>query len=160
MTLISATLDVDVPVRQAYEHWTRFEEYPRILHDIIEVERINDDLLRWRGRVAGMLRDWSARVTERHVDRMVAWTSDGAVRCDGLVTLEPLSARSTRVTLWLDFGRGTGGATARDDGEGLGVIRNRALGDLERFRALAEGAAPASQADGVASGSGAVGRIA
>lgn len=158
MTLISATLDVAVPVRQAYEHWTRFEQYPRILHDIVEVERIDDELLRWRGRVAGTLRNWSARVTERRVDRMVAWTSDGVVRCDGLVTLEPLSARRTRVTLWLDFGGGA--ATARNDGEGLGVIRNQALDDLERFRALAEGTSSESPADRPASESGAVSRIA
>lgn len=141
MSLISATLDVDVPVRRAYEQWVRFEDYPRFLDDVVEVEHIDDDHLWWRGRVAGVQREWSAKVTERRVDRLVAWTSDGAVRFDGVVTFEPRSARSTRVMLWLDVGGATGAPAGRDDG--LGVVHNRALEDLERFRLVVEMTRPA-----------------
>jgi uncharacterized membrane protein len=146
MSLISATLDVAIPVRRAYEQWVQFEDYPRFLHDVDEVVRIDEEHLHWRGRVAGVRREWSATVTELRVDELVAWTSDGAVRFDGVVTFEPQAARCTRVTLWLDVG-GQAGAVLTTT-EGLGVVSNRALAVLERFRELVEPAPADGRVDG------------
>lgn len=136
MSLVSATLDVNVSIHRAYDRWIRFEEYPRFLPDVEAVERVDETHLRWRGRVAGVRRDWSARITEQRTDELVAWTSDGAVRSDGVVTFAPVAARRTRVTLWLDLGAGH-----QDDAsvDGFGLVRNRALVGLERFREVVEG---------------------
>ena len=55
MSEIVETIDVDVPVRVAYDQWTQFEEFPKFMEAVERVEQLDDTTLRWTAEVAGVL---------------------------------------------------------------------------------------------------------
>lgn len=135
MSVIQASIEVDVPVRVAYDQWTQFEEFPRFMDGIEEVRQLDDTNLHWVARIAGVQREWDARVTEQIPDQLVAWTSVDGVRNDGLVTFDAVSARRTEVSLRLDVEPDGVLETVADT---LGVIQKRAVDDLGRFKEFIE----------------------
>jgi len=60
MSTIIETIDLDVPVRTAYDQWTQFEEFPRFMDGITKVEQLTDRTLRWTAKIGGIERSWSA----------------------------------------------------------------------------------------------------
>ena len=42
MPTIEETVEVNVPVRAAYDQWTQFEEFPRFMEGVREVRRVDD----------------------------------------------------------------------------------------------------------------------
>ena len=59
MSEIIETVDVDVPVRTAYDQWTQFEAFPLFMEGVKKVEQLDDTTLaldrrgRRQGRSAG-----------------------------------------------------------------------------------------------------------
>src|SRR5688572_3398055 len=51
MSNIEKSIDVEVPVRTAYNQWTQFEEFPRFMEGVQEVTQLDDRRLRWRANV-------------------------------------------------------------------------------------------------------------
>ena len=39
MTTVEQSIDVDVPVRTAYNQWTQFEEFPRFMSGVEQIEQ-------------------------------------------------------------------------------------------------------------------------
>src|SRR5204862_8122060 len=62
---IVSAVDVDVPVRIAYDRWTQFEDFPSFMSSIDEVMQLDATHLRWMASVAGVERVWTAEVTEQ-----------------------------------------------------------------------------------------------
>ena len=85
MAQIIETIDVDVPVRTAYDQWTQFESFPQFLEEVVAIAQLDDTHTHWTVRVAGAEREFDAVITEQHPDERVAWTSTGAVRYSHLV---------------------------------------------------------------------------
>lgn len=135
MSVIDAEIEVDVPLRATYDQWTQFEEFPAFMQGVEEVRQLDDTRLHWVASIAGVHREWDARITEQIPDQMVAWTSTEGTRNDGLVTFEAEGAHRTRVTLRLDLEPEGALETV---GEALGLVRARAKGDLQRFKAYIE----------------------
>jgi uncharacterized membrane protein len=132
--VVVRAVDVDVPVREAYNQWTQFEEFPKFMGGVDEVRQLDDTHLQWRARVGGVERQWSARVTEQHPDERVAWTSTGGGP-DGVVTFHRLGDTSSRVTVQLAYEPDG----VRDQvGHMLGVDSLRVKQDLARFKQLIE----------------------
>lgn len=131
------SIDLDVPVDEAYACWDRLEDFATFVEELEEVVSIAPDRSRWRARFAGVACEWTAEVTERIPGRRIAWRSrSGAVNA-GCVTFHPLEARRTRVMLQVDFEPDGLLAAAGD------VLRlpQRCLdAALERFRSHAESA--------------------
>lgn len=104
MAQIIETIDVDVPVRVAYNQWTQFESFPDFLDEVESVQQIDDTHLRWKVSVGGAEREFDAVVTEQHPDERVAWTSTGGDTAHaGVVTFHTLTDTSTRVTAQIDW---------------------------------------------------------
>jgi uncharacterized membrane protein len=53
MEAIEKSIDIDVPVRAAYNQWTQFEEFPRFMEGVEQVKQIDDTHLHWRAEVGG-----------------------------------------------------------------------------------------------------------
>ena len=53
MSRIDHTIEVDVPVRTAYDQWTQFEEFPKFMEGVDCVEQLDDRRLRWRAEIGG-----------------------------------------------------------------------------------------------------------
>lgn len=132
---ILETIDVDVPVRTAYNQWTQFEEFPKFMQGIDSVEQVDDETLRWRATIGGVTKEWTARITEQTPDKRIAWTTIGGAPNSGVVTFHRLSETTTCVTLQLDY---EPEGVLENAGDLLGVVTARAKGDLRRFKKFVE----------------------
>jgi uncharacterized membrane protein len=135
MPTIEKSIDVEVPVRTAYNQWTQFEEFPRFMEGVKEVKQISDDRLHWCAEVGGKKEEWDARITEQKPDERVAWTSEGAAMNAGVVTFHKLTPEQTRVMLQLEY---EPEGVVESAGSALGFVSRRVEGDLHRFKEFIE----------------------
>jgi len=142
MSVIEESIEIDVPVRTAYNQWTQFEEFPSFMEGVESVTQVDDTHLHWVAEFGGARREWDAEVTEQHPDERVAWTSTTGTSNAGVVTFHKLSDMKTRVMLQLDVDPD---GFVEQAGDKLGFIHRRVTGDLQRFKELIE-------SQGVASG--------
>jgi uncharacterized membrane protein len=132
---IEQSIDVDVPVRTAYDQWTQFEEFPQFMEGVEEVRQLDDTHTHWRTKVAGREKEFDAEITEQTPDQRIAWTSEAGAEHAGVVTFHRIDASKTRVMLQLDY---TPDGIAEKAGDALGLVERRVKGDLERFKKLIE----------------------
>jgi uncharacterized membrane protein len=135
MATIEKSIDVDVPVRTAYNQWTQFEEFPRFMEGVREVRQLDDRRLLWRATVAGKDKEWEAEITEQTPDQRIAWTSRSGARNAGVVTFHRLGDDLTRIMLQVDYDPE---GVVENVGDALGVVQSRVAGDLERFKRFIE----------------------
>ncbi len=132
---LTAAIEVNVPVRTAYNQWTQFEEFPSFMEGVESVHQLDDTHLHWVATIAGVRREWDSEITEQVPDQRIAWrATDGAVNA-GVVTFHKLDDWVTRVALQLDVGPE---GLVDKAGDKLGFVRRRAEGDLERFKEMIE----------------------
>jgi uncharacterized membrane protein len=143
MSVIEQSIEIDVPVRTAYDQWTQFEEFPSFMEGVEEVTQVDDTHLHWVAEFGGVRREWDAVITEQHPDERVAWTSTTGTSNAGVVTFHKLDDAKTRIMLQLDVDPE---GVVEQAGDKLGFIRRRASGDLERFKDLIESRGSASGA--------------
>jgi uncharacterized membrane protein len=135
MSTVEKSIDVNVPLRTAYNQWTQFEEFPEFMEGVDKVVQLDDTHLHWVAEIAGVPRDWDAEITDQDPDQGVAWRATSGARNAGMVTFHPLSNDSTRVTLQLDFDPE---GPVEQAGDKLGFVAKRAEGDLKRFKQFIE----------------------
>ena len=135
MATIEQSIDVNVPVRTAYNQWTQFEEFPRFMEGVKEVRQLDDKRLRWRAEIAGKEKEWDAEITEQIPDERVAWTSRSGPWNAGVVTFHRLDDNRTRVMLQLAYDPE---GVVENVGDALGVVSVRVKGDLQRFKEFIE----------------------
>ena len=135
MSQIIESIDIDVPVRTAYDQWTQFESFPRFMDGIERVEQVTDTTLEWTARIGGAVRSWTAEITEQTPDQRIAWRATSGAENAGVVTFHRLDDRRSRVTLQLDVEPEN---IVESVGDAIGLVQRRAKGDLERFKTFIE----------------------
>ncbi len=137
MSTVKEVVKVDVPVRQAYNQWTQFEEFPAFMGGVERIEQMTPALTHWVTSMAGITREFDARIVDQVPDQRVAWTTvDGSdVTQAGTVAFEALDATHTRVSLTLDYDPH---GIAETVGDKTGFIRSQVQGDLKRFKHFIE----------------------
>jgi uncharacterized membrane protein len=137
MPKVQDSIEVQVPVQQAYNQWTQFEEFPRFMDGIQSVQQLDETHVQWVAEVRGESREWTTEITEQRPDEKIAWkTIDGEVKNDGVVTFERVGANQTRVNVQMDVEGES--ATENVAGDLLGVVKGQVHADLERFKQLIE----------------------
>ena len=76
MSVVEHTIEVDVPVRVAYDQWTQFEEFPQFMEGVKRIVQKDDKTLEWTAEIAGKEKVWTAEIVEQTPDQRVAWRSD------------------------------------------------------------------------------------
>jgi uncharacterized membrane protein len=137
MPKIKDSIEVQVPVQQAYNQWTQFEEFPEFMEGIQSVQQLDDTHVHWVAEIRGESREWTTEITEQQPDKKVAWkTIEGEVKNDGVVTFEQVVEGRTRVNVQMDV---EGKSPAENvAGDLLGIVKQQVHGDLERFKQLIE----------------------
>jgi uncharacterized membrane protein len=135
VSTIEESIDVQVPVRTAYNQWTQFEEFPRFMEGVQEIRQLDDTRLHWKAEIAGQTREWDAEITEQHPDERIAWTSTSGQRNAGVITFHRLSDDTCRLMLQIDH---EPDGVVEKVGDWMGFVRRQAKGDLERFKELIE----------------------
>ena len=135
MARIERSIEVDVPVRTAYNQWTQFEEFPQFMEGIKHVRQLDDRRLSWHAEIMGRDETWEAEITDQVPDQRISWRSISGAQNDGMVTFAPLGPARTRVMLTMDY---TPEDAVEKTGSALGVVTARVDGDLRRFKDFIE----------------------
>lgn len=135
MPNIEQSINVDVPVRTAYNQWTQFEEFPKFMDGIEEITQIDETTLHWKARIAGQEREWDAKITEQAPDQRIAWSDEAGKTNAGVVTFHRIDDDKTRVMVQMDW---EAEGLVEKVGEKLGFDERTLKGDLENFKRFIE----------------------
>ena len=135
MTTVTESVEVAVPVHTAYNQWTQFEEFPEFMQGVDEVQQITDTRTHWVTSIGGVTREFDAEIVEQVPDQKVAWMSTSGIQQRGTVSVEPVDASHTRVTVEMQYEPEGIVEKAADT---LGLLTRQVRGDLERFREFIE----------------------
>ncbi|HJR97112.1 MAG TPA: SRPBCC family protein [Actinomycetota bacterium] len=135
MSQMTESIDVHVPVTTAYNQWTQFEEFPRFMEGVEQVQQLDDTHLRWVAEIAGKREEWEAEITEQRPDERVAWAARGGKGNAGVVTFHRLNDDETRVTVQMDW---QPEGVLENVGATVGLDDRQVSRDLGRFKELIE----------------------
>lgn len=135
MSVVDETIEVNVPVRTAYDQWTQFESFPQFMEGVEEVRQVTDTRTHWRTEIGGVKREFDAEITEQVPDQRIAWRAVDGPDQGGVVTFDAPDPNRTRILLELDYDPE---GTVEQAGDKLGVVKRRVKGDLERFKEFIE----------------------
>ena len=135
MANIEEGIEVDVPVRTAYNQWTQFESFPKFMEGVETVNQVTDTRNYWVTEIGGIRREFDTEITEQLPDERIAWTTVDGPHHAGVVTFHRLDDHRCKVMLQMTYEPHGLVETA---GDLLGVIRRRVAGDLARFKEYIE----------------------
>ena len=136
MSTTRESIEVNVPVSTAYNQWTQFEEFPKLMEGVEDVRQADDTRLYLKAEIGGQTREWAAKIEEQEPDKVIAWRSEEGVKLAGRVTFEPSGADKTKINLEMEFDPE---GFVESAGDVLGVVKMRVKGDLKRFKEFIEG---------------------
>ena len=135
MSTIEQSIELNVPVRAAYDQWTQFEEFPKFMEGVEEIRQIDDTHLHWVADIGGTRHEWDAVITEQLPDERVAWRNTDGKDNAGVVTFHKLSDDQSKLMVQLDF---VPEGIKEKVGDLIGAPDRRVKSDLERFKELVE----------------------
>ena len=131
MSTIEKSIDLNVPVRTAYNQWTQFEEFPKFMEGVRQVQQLDKTRLHWKAIIGGKEHEWNAEITEQIPDQRIAWKSQGGAPNAGVVTFQPLSDGTSKIMLHLEY---EPQGMVEKAGDATGMVTERVEGDLRRFK--------------------------
>lgn len=134
MAVVEKSIEIDVPVRIAYNQWTQFEEFPHFMEGVERVRQLAPDRLHWVADIGGHVKEWDARIVDQTPDERIAWRSESGTANDGVVTFHPDGDR-TRIDLSVEY---EPEGFTEHVGDAMGFMSRRVEGDLERFKEFIE----------------------
>jgi uncharacterized membrane protein len=135
MATVNETIEVDVPLRTAYNQWTQFETFPQFMENVESVTQLDDTRLRWVAEIGGETREWQAEIHDQEPDRRIAWRSIDADGPSGIVTFDSLDAERSRISVEFDW---EPEGAKEQVGSALGFDSRQVKSDLKRFKELIE----------------------
>ncbi|MFE5520932.1 SRPBCC family protein [Streptomyces virginiae] len=101
---IVEVLDVGLPLRTVYDHWTQYEDFSGFAKGVRDVSRGDDTTSDWKVKVGPSTRSWKATVQEQIPDDRIVWTSEGAKGTTrGCVTFHELASSLTRIVIVVEY---------------------------------------------------------
>ncbi|MEU1973477.1 SRPBCC family protein [Microbacterium sp. NPDC019599] len=134
-TKVDKRVLVNVPISVAYNQWTQFEEFPHFMSGVKSVKQLDDQNLEWVAEIAGVKRQWKARILEQVPDEKVSWAATEGATNAGAVSFEDVGGGQTQVHLVLEY---EPEGMVEKIGDKLNVVERQAEGDLDRFKEFIE----------------------
>jgi hypothetical protein len=134
-TTVEKRILVNVPVSTAYNQWTQFEEFPHFMGGVKSVKQLSDDRIEWVAEIAGVRRQWTAKILEQIPDRRVAWAATEGATNAGAVDFEDVGGGQTSLRLTLEYDPE---GMIEKIGDKLHLVDRQAEADLKRFKAFIE----------------------
>ncbi|MEU0676546.1 SRPBCC family protein [Streptomyces sp. NPDC006172] len=103
-TVIIEQIDVGVSLRNAYDQWTKYQDFSTFAKGVKSASRADDTTSDWQMKVWWSNRSWKATTTEQIPDDRIAWSSEGAKgTTKGVVSFHRLADNLTRVLLVIEY---------------------------------------------------------
>jgi uncharacterized membrane protein len=132
---IQQSVDVAVPIDEAYDQWTRFEEWPEFMHRVDSVQQVDDSTVHISTKVWGVTKEFEAEIVEQRPDERIEWHSEDGLMNSGVVTFHRLAPRLTRIEVTMDV---KPDSLLEKAGRGMRFTKRAVRGDLHRFKAYVE----------------------
>jgi uncharacterized membrane protein len=127
--------DIAAPVDVVYERWTKFEDFPKFMHRVLNVDAEERDKLSWEEKIWFSSRRWEGEITQRRKNDRIAWKTTTGTSHSGVVSFHKLDTNLTRVMVDMDF-RPNG--MIEKMASGLRFVKRAVEADLARFKAYVE----------------------
>jgi uncharacterized membrane protein len=132
---IQQSVDVAVPIKDAYDQWTRFEDWPEFMHRVDSVQQNDDSTVHISTKVWGITKEFDAEIVEQRPDERIEWHSEDGLMNSGVVTFHQLAPRLTRIEVTMDV---KPDSLLEKAGRGMRFTKRAVRGDLHRFKAYVE----------------------
>ncbi|MEV7730147.1 SRPBCC family protein [Streptomyces sp. NPDC087917] len=97
-------IDVGLPLRTVYDHWTQYEDFSGFAKGVRDVSRADDTTSDWKVKVGPSTRSFKATVQEQIPDERIVWTSEGAKGTTrGCVSFHELTSSLTRIVVVVEY---------------------------------------------------------
>ncbi|MFF3302349.1 SRPBCC family protein [Streptomyces sp. NPDC002908] len=97
-------IDVGLPLRTVYDHWTQYEDFSGFAKGVRDVSRNDDTTSDWKVKVGPSTRGWKATVQEQVPDERIVWTSEGPKGTTrGCVSFHELAPTLTRIVAVVEY---------------------------------------------------------
>lgn len=103
--VVQKTINVDAPVEQVFGFWTDYQNFPRFMHNVREVQ-VHEERSTWLvSGPAGVPVHWSSEVVHLEPNALIEWRStyDSAVKHQGSVRFQQNGHGGTRVTVRMSY---------------------------------------------------------
>jgi len=127
--------DVAAPIDDVYEAWTKFDQFPRFMHRVLNVEQKGQDKISWSEKIWFSSRQWEGRVTERRKNERIVWKTNSGMSHKGIVSFHKLAPNLTRVMITMEF---EPNGMIEKMASGLRFVKRAVQADLARFKAYVE----------------------
>jgi uncharacterized membrane protein len=127
--------DVAVPVEKAYEQWTKFEEFPKFMHRVLEVKEEEKGKVHWQEKIWFSTREWDAEIVDQKKNDRIAWKTTSGTQHSGVISFHKLDSNLTRVLVTVDF---VPTGMMEKMASGLRFTKRAVQSDLARFKAYVE----------------------
>jgi uncharacterized membrane protein len=132
---IQQSVDVAVPISEAYDQWTRFEDWPKFMHRVDSAQQIDDSTVSISTKVWGITKQFQAEIVEQRPDERIEWHTEEGLAHSGVVTFHELAPRLTRIEVSMDV---KPDSMVEKAGRGMRFTKRAVRGDLHRFKAYVE----------------------
>jgi uncharacterized membrane protein len=132
---IQQAVDVAVPLKDAYDRWTQFEDWPQFMHRIESAEQVDDAKVGFTTKIWGIKRRFEAQIVEQHPDERIEWDVKEGVSHTGVATFHELADRLTRIEVSIDV---EPEGLLEKAGRGMRFTKRAVRADLHRFKAFVE----------------------
>lgn len=104
VTSVIEVLDLGVPLRTAYDHWTAYDKFSEFTKGVGQVSPSDEVESDWKVKIAFSNRSFKATVQEQVPDERIVWTSEGAKGSTrGVVSFHELAPALTRIVLVIEY---------------------------------------------------------
>jgi uncharacterized membrane protein len=127
--------DVAVPVDKAYEAWNKFDDFPKFMHRVLNVEKKGQDKIGWQEKIWFSKRQWEGKITERRKNDRIVWKTTSGMSHKGVVSFHELGDNLTRVMVDMEF---EPNGMIEKMASGMRFVKRAVQADLARFKAYVE----------------------
>jgi uncharacterized membrane protein len=132
---IQQSVDIGVPIKEAYNQWTQFEDWPDFMHRLENVDQADDTTVSFQAKAWGITKRFEAEITEQRPDERIEWNVTQGFAHTGVVTFHELSDRLTRIEVTMDVEPSN---VVDKASRGMRFVKRAVRGDLHRFKAYME----------------------
>ncbi|HEX2197129.1 MAG TPA: SRPBCC family protein, partial [Burkholderiales bacterium] len=103
--VVQKTINVDAPVEEVFAFWTDYQNFPRFMRNVREVQ-VHEDTSHWVvAGPAGVPVQWNARLEEIVPNELIKWrsTRESSVKHEGWVRFEANRHGGSRITIRLCY---------------------------------------------------------